>query len=440
MSLTPRMNFHPFKSPDRSWGMITSIVVAVHCLLIGLSLLLDSPTPVKQQKAPARLVVQTVDLTPSNSIAVAEKTSVSQPIDEIEDDSAPEPEPKLIPVAEEKVQPKKEPEPKPKQPEPPKEVAFASSPLPPNPIKKNPIPPTPIEKKPIPKREDQIKTPPKQVAPPTPPPPVTPTPPAPAAQPKSTTPVKTPKPVEKPPVKTKPAPAKPQDRAKPKETTPKPAPAKTPPKAPTVDKKAEKAAADKTAELKKQQEADKAAELKKKQEADKAAEQKKKQEAEAAAKKIAAEQLAEQERQHKLLADAQERIAKIAGSRDKVTPNKAGTSSLADLPNAITSLQVDTLPVVKGGLPLSQREVFYRDELAGRLKLLLRLPEYGDVKVNLTLDRAGKVVKVVIVNAESTVNRKYIEKTLPTLSLPAFGTNFESATEYTFSITLSNEL
>jgi colicin import membrane protein len=179
-----------------------------------------------------------------------------------------------------------------------------------------------------------------------------------------------------------------------------------------------------------------AADQKKKQEL--AAAKKKEAEQLAAAKKIEAEQLAQRERQQKLVDAAQERMSKITASRDQTVSERANSSSSA-VPQAIASLEVDALPASKGAPPLSGREAAYRDELAGRLKLQLRLPEYGDVKVNLTLDRAGKVVKAAIVSAESAANRRYIEKTLSGLSFPAFGTNFESAPEYTFAITLSNE-
>ena len=88
---------------------------------------------------------------------------------------------------------------------------------------------------------------------------------------------------------------------------------------------------------------------------------------------------------------------------------------------------------------LNDKEIGYRDELAGRLKLLLRLPEFGEVKIKLTLSRAGKVAKVSIVSAESAANRTYIEKTIPTLSFPSFGNNFGTLPEYTFLISLSND-
>ena len=149
--------------------------------------------------------------------------------------------------------------------------------------------------------------------------------------------------------------------------------------------------------------------------------------------------MAERERQQKLVAAAQERMAKITGSRD-TTASKSTGKGFSSLPHAIASLEIDSLSTLSGGPSLSPHEMTYREEIAARLKLLLRLPEYGDVKVNLTLDRTGKVFKIAIVNSESAANRKYIEKVLPEMSFPGFGTNFASAPQYTFAITLSNEI
>lgn len=157
-------------------------------------------------------------------------------------------------------------------------------------------------------------------------------------------------------------------------------------------------------------------------------------------KKIDAEQQAVKIRQQKLLSQAQESIAKIDKSRDKVALAKSSSSgSSFSSPGAISSLQIDALPE-GGGQKLSDHEISYRDELAGRLKLLLKLPEYGEVKVKLTLERSGKVAKVVVVAAESAANRKYIEKTIPTLTFSAFGSNFDHAAQFTFSVTLTNDL
>jgi colicin import membrane protein len=143
-------------------------------------------------------------------------------------------------------------------------------------------------------------------------------------------------------------------------------------------------------------------------------------------------------KQRQLLNKAQESIAKISQSRDKVIATKATNLPGPSVPGHVESLHIDALPTVELK-SLSKSEVGYCDELATRLKLMLRLPEYGDVKVKLTLDRAGQFIKVAVMKAESTANRSYIEKTLPTMRYPSFGGNFGDLAEYTFVITLSNE-
>jgi colicin import membrane protein len=106
---------------------------------------------------------------------------------------------------------------------------------------------------------------------------------------------------------------------------------------------------------------------------------------------------------------------------------------------SISKLEIEALPDLSGPA-LTSGEKHYRDELASRLKLLLKLPEHGAVQLKLTLNRAGKALKVQIVKSVSQANKNYIEKTLPTLVFPAFGSHFENLSEYTFSIQLSNEL
>ena len=297
------------------------------------------------------------------------------------------PPPKLVAadIPEKSIEPTPEPEPEPEvpleptpKPEPELAPELIAEPTPPKPEPIPTPPPPKPEQKPTPKKVPQEKPLPKKAEPP-------------KAQ------VKKPIPPKKP---TPPPPPKPKQETK--KNTPSPNAAQ---------------------EKKLKEEADtqkkKDAELKKKKEAD---------------------LQAEKARQQKLLATAQERIAKIDKNRDKFSPGQLSSIDLGKTPTKITSLQIDALPSLQGGPQLNDREVSYRDEVASRLKLLLKLPEYGDVKVKLTLDRSGKVVSVVIVSAESGANRKYIEKALPTMSFPAFGSNFDAAKEYTFSITLSNEL
>lgn len=224
-------------------------------------------------------------------------------------------------------------------------------------------------------------------------------------------------------IETPPKPSKPPVAPKKVEAKPAPPKAVVKPKPPEV-KKVEKPAAKPVTPAKTAAPKDHSAEKLKQQELEKQKE---------------AVQKAEKDRQRKLLVEAEERIAKIAAGHGKVDLGKSSTLTTAAVPSAITSLHIDALPAISGGVPLTFKEAAYRDELAGRLKLLLRLPEYGDVKVKLTLERSGKVAKVVIESSDSTANRKYIEKTLPGLNFPPFGTNFNSDAQYTFSITLSNE-
>lgn len=88
----------------------------------------------------------------------------------------------------------------------------------------------------------------------------------------------------------------------------------------------------------------------------------------------------------------------------------------------------------------SSGEISYRDELASRLQLLLKLPEMGKVQLKLTLSKTGKFVKLVIVSSPSAINKQYIEKTVPTLTLPGFGEQFGGGSDHTFSITLTSDL
>lgn len=145
----------------------------------------------------------------------------------------------------------------------------------------------------------------------------------------------------------------------------------------------------------------------------------------------AAAAAAQKAKQQELLAKAQESIAKIR--RDGVTID---AKQRADL--KIPQLTLATVAADEAS-SLSMGEVSYRDELAGRLKLLLKLPEYGSVKLKLTLQRSGKVSKVAIVSAGSAQNRAYVEKLMPTLQFPPFGTQFGQDPEYTFTITLNND-
>ncbi|MBX9702630.1 MAG: hypothetical protein K2X39_00620, partial [Silvanigrellaceae bacterium] len=199
------------------------------------------------------------------------------------------------------------------------------------------------------------------------------------------------------------------------------------------------------AEKKKQQEAKAAQETERKQierkeQAAKEAEKKRQIEKAEAERKQQAELAArEAARKQTLLAKAQENLAKNRESRDKDL--SASTLNLQNtaIPTLIGSLQIDALPLETEGLAKwTATEVSYRDEVAQILQGALRLPEYGSIKVELTINKAGKVDKIKILSSESSKNKQYIEQKIPGLHFPPFGNRFQE-TECTFSITLKNE-
>lgn len=147
--------------------------------------------------------------------------------------------------------------------------------------------------------------------------------------------------------------------------------------------------------------------------------------------KIAEEAHAKNAKQKELLAIAQQNLAKI----DKVKVSKVNSQKTI-LPEQIGALNVDAVVSTENSGSLNVREIGYRDELGARLKTLLKLPEHGEVKIKLSLDKTGKFIRVEIVNAESDKNKKYIENTIKTLTFPSFQGAFQNLPEYTFSITL----
>jgi|LakMenEpi03Aug12_release.lakeMendotaPanAssembly.Ray.scaffolds.fasta_scaffold126784_2 outer membrane biosynthesis protein TonB len=119
-------------------------------------------------------------------------------------------------------------------------------------------------------------------------------------------------------------------------------------------------------------------------------------------------------KKNELIAQAREKLAKIAPTGDKFS----GSSPIME--------------------HLSAGEESYRAELAARLKLLLHLPEPGEVKLKLTLDRSGNFISMDIASKSNSRNMQYLEKILPSLTYPAFDNHFKGLSNYTFSITLSH--
>lgn len=244
----------------------------------------------------------------------------------------------------------------------------------------------------------------------------------------------------------KPVPPKVESKPTPKPTTT-PEAKKVSPAKPAEKKqvsappKPTKADDNKTQESEKKKQEKAEAEKKRQQEQAAAQEAEKKRQQE-----IAAAQEAARQQQQALLAKAKENLAKMSETRDKISQSTASSVKLATtpLPKEVSHLQVDALPLGEIGSTAQAgewgvKEISYRDEIVYRLKAALKFPDYGTVKIKLTLDRTGKVLKVETTQSESAKNKAYLERTLPTLQFPAFGQQFPGATQYTFLMTLHND-
>jgi len=82
----------------------------------------------------------------------------------------------------------------------------------------------------------------------------------------------------------------------------------------------------------------------------------------------------------------------------------------------------------------------YEDELTQRLRMELRLPEHGEVRIALTLSRDGQVKSVEVFDTQSAANRKYVQNMVPALHFSGFGKHFPDQEARRFVLVLTNDL
>lgn len=81
----------------------------------------------------------------------------------------------------------------------------------------------------------------------------------------------------------------------------------------------------------------------------------------------------------------------------------------------------------------------YVTDMTMRLKAVLHLPEYGQVRLYLTVLRSGRVDSFEVVDSASRLNKNYLDRALKELALPPFGKWYPQEEKHTFALTLSNE-
>jgi hypothetical protein len=99
-----------------------------------------------------------------------------------------------------------------------------------------------------------------------------------------------------------------------------------------------------------------------------------------------------------------------------------------DVPAPVGNLVID-----HGPGPVSQ--LSSSDALIDFLHQSLHLPEFGEVKIEVTLTREGVVKKLVVLKAENAKNKGYLEREIPNLKFPRIHEN-----EKTYILTFCNEL
>lgn len=136
-----------------------------------------------------------------------------------------------------------------------------------------------------------------------------------------------------------------------------------------------------------------------------------------------------------LLKELDEGIAKIENKSNQAPANKKNSfpnKAIAPIP-----LQID--------IPSNERLSFeegqsdYADILVNHLHQYLSLPDYGEVKIQLSLRQDGTVAKVVVLKTQSEKNKQHLENTLPLLKFPRFEGGYANKKEYAFILTFCNE-
>lgn len=82
----------------------------------------------------------------------------------------------------------------------------------------------------------------------------------------------------------------------------------------------------------------------------------------------------------------------------------------------------------------------YEEVLIAHLRSHLQLPEFGEVKIKITLNKDGSVVKLSVLKTESERNKKHLETHLYTIQFPRLDVLGIKKPEQTFVLTFCNDI
>jgi colicin import membrane protein len=114
---------------------------------------------------------------------------------------------------------------------------------------------------------------------------------------------------------------------------------------------------------------------------------------------------------------------------------KSHAKNTLSLPTPMVPFQESQTPTSE----INEKEAFfYHESLVKYLQHALHLPEYGNVKIALTLKPDGTVIKLEVIAAESEKNKAFLEKNLPQIKFPGFSKS-DGNEQKTFLLTFCNE-
>ena len=129
----------------------------------------------------------------------------------------------------------------------------------------------------------------------------------------------------------------------------------------------------------------------------------------------------------KVWKEIDEALAKID---DKVYPLSQSKLNIPQIKGSMASKI--PFPEMSEG---EEGEATEEESLVSFLHTSLNLPEFGEVKIQLTIKKDGTVTRLVVLQAESQKNKAYLEKHLPLLRFPLILDK-----DKTFTLTFCNEI
>ena len=158
----------------------------------------------------------------------------------------------------------------------------------------------------------------------------------------------------------------------------------------------------------------------------------------AAVKKTAPEKAAPSQ---ETLAESERALADLAESLKKISePEETNSARTAlVLPPVLSQNPLKIAPKIETSESFeTDLAPSYEQFLIAYLQTVLDLPEYGEVKIEIEIDRFGNLLRCAVLESRSAKNGEFLKKRLPELSFPCFNDFGITDLTLTFNIAFRN--